>query len=84
MVNSTDDAITLAWEVPEFDGGRGLVYGLYYQASDGVRIKFGTVNRTTGVITGICIMCHAADTDDILCVYCRFTPRTVIYSVCEF
>ena len=52
--NSTNDAITLSWEAPEFDGGRGgLVYGLYYQASDGVRIKFAVVNETTGIVSGI-------------------------------
>ena len=83
VVNSTDNAITLTWEIPEFDGGRGgLVYGLYYQADDRVRIKFGTVNRTIGVITGICIVCHVAVI--LMIFYYRFTPRTVIYSICEF
>ena len=54
VINSTDNSIALTWEVPEFDGGRGgLVYGLYYQASDGVRMKFGIVNGTTGEIRGI-------------------------------
>ena len=54
VVNSTDDAITLTWEIPEFDGGRGrVVYGLYYQANDGVMMKVGTVSGTTGVVRGI-------------------------------
>ena len=89
VVSLTDTTITLAWEVPESDGGRGgLVYGLYYQANDGVRIKFGTVNKTIGVITGICIMCQAAVILNqmilFVYIYYRFTPRTIIYSVCKF
>ena len=49
-----DNAIILTWEAPEYDGGRGgLVYGLYYQADDRVKMKFGVVSQTNGVITGI-------------------------------
>ena len=68
IVHSTDSTITVSWDAPQFDGGRGgLMYGLYYQleCDSCPRFKYGVVNETVtmGVITGMMIL------SDIIILY---------------